>query len=322
MILHRLIYVLSLIVSFVFYMLYPPWISWYLFVLLLLLLPVDLIASLPGMLTKSLFISVPAVLEKDEDAVLKLITTHTKSYPIKCIKVKVYVTGDDFSAICRLKCPAGNNAQREVTIDTSRSGITVFSIKRISTISLLGLFSLRLGVRDKKAVLVLPPPLKPVNTVALQQGIHLRPKPGGGFSEEHDMREYRQGDPVKSIHWKVSAKYDSLIIREPLVPPPHSRLVHISQWKNAGECDLILGNLRWITDFMLKKQMPFYVKFGDNAVIAEITQNSDLIDFLHNIFNESSTKIVASDQVPSRFSWVFRIDAKDGESAAQTGEKV
>ena len=309
MILHRLIYVFLLVTSFIFYMLYPPWISWYLLVLLLLLLPFDLFASLPGMLTKKLMMSVPDVLEKNDEAVLKLITIHKKSYPVRCIRVKLLVTGDDFSTLCRLRCSAESDMQREVTIDTSRSGITLFTLKRISTISLLGLFSLPVSAGEKKSVLVLPPPLKPENTVALQHGTRLVPKPGGGFSEEHDMREYRQGDPIKSIHWKVSAKFDSLIIREPLVPPPHSRLVHITPWKNSSECDLILGNLRWITDFMLSRQMPFYVKYGEKSTIAEITQETDLVEFLHSIFNDTVSKQIISDQIPSRFSWVFRIDA-------------
>ena len=279
-------------------------------VLLLLLLPVDLVASLPGMLTKSLSISVPAVLEKNEDAVIKLVNIHTKSYPVKCLKVRLYVTGDDFSVICRVKCPAGKDMQREVTVDTTRSGMTVFTLKRISVVSLLGLFSLPVSVNVKKAVLVLPPPLKPGNTMALQQGTRLVPKPGGGFSEEHDLREYRLGDPVKSIHWKVSAKYDSLVIREPLVPPPHSRLVHVISWKNAAECDLILGKLRWVTDFMLERQMPFYIKYGDSATIAEITQHPDLIEFLHSLVDEAIKIKINAEQIPSRFSWIFRIDAK------------
>jgi len=208
---------------------------------------------------------------------------------------------------------------REVTIDTSQSGITAFTLKRISTVSLLGLFSLPVSAGIKKSVLVLPPPLKPKNTVALQPGTRLIPKPGGGFSEEHDLREYRHGDPVKSIHWKVSAKYDSLVIREPLVTPPHSRLIHIAPWKNAGECDLILGNLRWVTEFMLSRQMPFYIKYGDRAEIAEVTQASDLIKFLLDIFDESVNKKYVSDQIPSRFSWIFRIEA--GKKSQETATK-
>ena len=312
MITHRIIYALTLIALFIFYILYPPWISWYLIVIVLLMIPVDLIVSLPGMLTKGLVMSVPPVLEKDADAVFILTTTHTKSYPVRGIIAKLKVTGDDFSVTCRIRCPAGEDDKREITIDTSRSGVTVFNLKRFSTISLLGLFSLPARADIKRSVLILPPPLKPANTLALQRGSQLRPKPGGGFSEEHDMRTYRHGDPVRNIHWKISAKFDSLIIREPLEPPPHSRLIHIMPWKDVDGRDLILGRLRWVTNYMLKRQLPFYVKFSDDTTISEITQESDLVSFLQYVLNNMAKKVVKSDYVPTRFSWIFRVDSKGG----------
>jgi len=306
---NRILYILTLVASFFFYILYPPWISWYLFVLILLLIPFDLLASLPGMLSKSILLSIPSVLEQNTDAVLTLITVHTKSYPIGCIIVKMHVTGDDFYVLCRIRCAAEKDGRREVTIDTKRSGLTVFEIKRFWAISLLGLFSMPVNVKKRSVVLIIPQPVKPANTIDLQHGMLLRPKPGGGFSEEHDMRNYQPGDPVKSIHWKVSAKFDSLIIREPLAPPPHSRLIHIMKWDNALQRDLILGRLIWVSEYLLKWQMPFYVKFGEEATIAEVKDEKDLIDFLLRVLDKSINNKVALNTMPTRFSWVFCIDA-------------
>jgi len=319
MIIARLIYALSLVASFLFFILYPPWLSWYLLVLLLLLIPIDLFASLPGMMSRGMLLSVPSVLEKDEDAVLKLITLSKKPYPIRCIIARLHVTGDGFSVSCRLKCSAERDEQREVTIDTSHSGVTVFVLKRISTVSLLGLFSLPIKTERTGSVLILPPPVKPADTMALQHGTQLRPKPGGGFSEEHDMREYRQGDPVRSIHWKASAKFDSLIIREPLVPPPHSRLVHIMEWNGEAERDLLLGRLRWVSDYLLKWQMPFYARYGDDTTIAEISHETDLINFLCYVLGGIENKALKFGHMPSRFSWVFRIDGREGLDSGATG---
>jgi len=311
MIIARLIYALSLVASVLFFILYPPWLSWYLLTLLLLLIPIDLLVSLPGMLSRGMIVSTPLVLEKDEVAFIRLVTTSTKPFPVRCVITRLHVDGDGFSVSCRLRCPGGIHEHREVMIDTTQSGVTTFTLKRISTVSLLGLFSLPQRTRSKGSVLILPPPVKPSNTTALQHGTQLRPKPGGGFSEEHDMREYRQGDPVRSIHWKVSAKFDSLIIREPLVLPPHSRLVHIMKWNGEKERDLILGRLRWVTDYLLKWQMPFFVRFGENSTIAEIVHEADMINFLLYVLGGVENKALRLDQMPSRFSWVFRIDSKD-----------
>jgi len=290
-------------------MLYPPWISWYLFALVILMIPVDLLISLPGMMSKNLLIYAPAVLEKGDTAVLKLITFEKKPYPIRCILAKLHVTGDGFSVICNLRCPGINNGQRDVAIDTSHSGVTVFELKRVWAVSMLGLFSLPVKVNDRKAVLVLPPPEKPVNATALQSGMLLKPKPGGGFSEEHDMRTYQQGDPVRNIHWKASAKFDSLIIREPLVPPPYSRLVHIMPWNTTAECDLVLGRLRWVSDYLLKWEISFYVKYNDDMTVMEINRENDLVEFLCNVLAKNEGKSINKFHAPSRFSWVYRVDA-------------
>ena len=256
-----------------------------------------------------IIMSAPRVLEMGADGVLVLTLLRKKSYPVRCIIVKMHVTGDDFSTKCRIRCGTEEEGRREVTIDTSRTGVTVIEIKRYWAVSLIGLFSLPVTAGSRISVLVLPPPVKPVNTLALQHGIYLRPKPGGGYSEEHDMREYRPGDPVRSIHWKLSAKFDSTIIREPLEPPPHSRLVHFMQWAGATERDMILGQLRWTSDYLLKWQMPFYVKFGEDETYAEIRQADDLIGFLLEVQDKKSEKSVKYVLLPTRFSWIFRIEA-------------
>ncbi|MCL2628994.1 MAG: DUF58 domain-containing protein [Oscillospiraceae bacterium] len=313
MIFYRFIYIVALVASFFFFIFYPPWLSWYLFVLIALLLPLDFFLSLPGMLTKSIYMSVPPVLEVNDNAHLTLTTLSNKPFPVRCIVVKLQISGDGFSVGRKYICGAGRGSVKTVSIDTSHSGVTVFSLKRISVVSLLGLFSVPVkNLYSRQLSLVLPPAAKPANTMALQKGTHLRPKPGGGFSEEHDMREYRHGDPVRSIHWKISAKHDSLYIREPLELPPHSRLVHIMPWKNSNECDLILGNLRWVAEHLLKWNMPFYLRFGDVPAIAEITHESDIVDFLFNVLGGTAEVVKKPDGLPTRFSWVFRVDAGGG----------
>jgi len=273
------------------------------------MVPMDLFVSLPGMLTKSMALSVPPVLEKNEDASLVLTTIHKKHYPVRSLMTALRIKGDDFSDKCKLICSGEDGGQREVKIDTSNSGMTTFYLKRVYTVSLLGLFTLPVNIEDRKSVIILPPSVKPANTLALQTGTHLRPKPGGGFSEEHDMRMYRKGDPIRSIHWKISAKFDSLVIREPLVPPPHGRLLLITPWRGAAERDIILGRMRWVAEYLLKWQMPFYIRISGESVVSEITQASDIIDFLHTALDKNADKKNKAGFIPSRYSWIFRVDA-------------
>ena len=306
----RVTYIITLVSSMLFFVLYPYWFSWYLFIVILLLFPFDLLISLPGMLSKRIMFNVPRVLEQGERAALILTTVRWKhNFPARCIKIWLQTIVDGSLLLRRHICSAVEGGRYEIEVDTSRSGITVYSLKRMWTVSILGLFSLPSPIRIKASVLVLPPPMKPPRTIALPRGIIFRPKAGGGMAEDHDLRAYRPGDPIRSIHWKVSAKMNSLVIREPLVPPPHSRLLHIVKWDNPKQRRIILSRLRWISDYLLKWELPFYVRLGDTGNIFEVTRAADLIDYLYYELCDGIAALKAFVSEPMRFTWVFRVDA-------------
>ena len=317
---YRVTYVIALAGSLAFHALYPFWFSWYLFILVLLLVPFDLFFSMPGMFTKRVSPNSPNILEQGADGTLVITTYQEKPYPSGRIKASLLVTGDDFAVRRRIICSPENGSKYEIDIDTSHSGVTVFGIKRIHTTSLIGLFSISSAVNRSVTTLILPAPVKPPHIVSLPRGVILRPKPGGGFSEDNELRPYRKGDPIKIIHWKLSAKHDSLIIREPLMPPSHSRLVHVMKWSGARERDLILGRLRWISDYLLKWDLPYCVKLGDDGLVAEITCAGDFMEYLCGMLDNAAHSLPVPVSLPVRFSWVFRVDAKEEVGAREEAD--
>ena len=312
--LHRIIYVLTLTVSVLFYALYPHWFSWYLTILIILLIPFDFLFSLPGMITKRISLAAPNVLEQGAEGGLSVVTYQNKHFPAGWMKTNVLVDTDDYDLQKRITCAPENGSRYEIAIDTSHSGVILYSVKRIRTTSLLGLFSISIAVDLGAKALVLPAPVRPPRIISLPRGVIVYPKPGGGFSEDNDLRPYRWGDPVKIIHWKLSAKHDSLIIREPLYPPSLSRLVHVMRWNGAQERDTILGRLRWISEYLLKWDLSFCVKLGDDGPVAEITSNDDFLHYLYRVLDSSAPESRENITMPARFSWVFRVDAK-GDNA-------
>jgi len=304
-----IVYLFVLFCSAMYFVLYHYWFSWYLLVLTMLLLPFDLLISLPGMLTQGISFRVPNVLEQGSKEVFVVMTFLGKPFPSGCIKGRLRMTVDGESLVWRFRCPGTPGSQYDAEIDTSRSGLTIVELKRFWITSLLGLFSIPRAANCRAGVLILPAPIKPQNGLLLPRAILLRPKPGGGYSEDHDLRPYRQGEPLKNIHWKLSAKHDSLIIREPLVLSPHSRLVYITQWNGAHERDLILGRLLWISDFLLERDLRYFVKLGEKGPVAEIAKTEDLTDYLCLVLSGALSRLPNPDSLPTRFTWVFRADA-------------
>ena len=309
---HRILYQIALLTSLVFYVLYPLWFSGYLLVLLLLLMPFDLLVSLPGMLTKRVMLAAPKMLEQNGGGALWVVMTQGTWFPAGCVKMRLSETSDEGVVIHSLRCASELGSRYELAINTSRSGFTAFAFDRYWVTSLIGLFSIPVNASGRAGLLVMPAPQKPPRTLHLPRVPALRPVQSGMFSEEHDLRPFRKGDPIKSVHWKLSAKHDSLVVREPLLPIQHSRLIHISPWgSEAFERDLVLGRLRWVSNYLLKRGLHYYVRFEDSGPAAEITVFSDLIDYLSHMLDDECHEPPSSGAPPEKFSWIFQIDGAD-----------
>lgn len=57
-------------------------------------------------------------------------------------------------------------------------------------------------------------------------------RPGQDLTETYQLREYVPGDSPRQIHWKLSGKFDRLIVRDPGLPIARNVLVF---WERTGE---------------------------------------------------------------------------------------
>lgn len=57
-------------------------------------------------------------------------------------------------------------------------------------------------------------------------------RPGSDLTETFQIREYVPGDSPRQIHWKLSGKFDKLIVRDPALPITRNVLVY---WERTGE---------------------------------------------------------------------------------------
>ena len=57
-------------------------------------------------------------------------------------------------------------------------------------------------------------------------------KPGPDLTETFQIREYVPGDSPRQVHWKLTSKFDRLIVRDPGLPVTRNVLVF---WERTGE---------------------------------------------------------------------------------------
>ena len=113
---------------------------------------------------------------------------------------------------------------------------------------------------DTVSCTVFPPAVSPQPGFNLDEALDtepvLKPKLGGGMAEDYDLREYRPGDMLNSIHWKLSSKTDKLIIREGLIPE-NSNIFLVLQ--NDTEIAVSLGILRWLSVELCRRELPHFI---------------------------------------------------------------
>lgn len=102
-------------------------------------------------------------------------------------------------------------------------------------------------------------------------GRPLRPRPGGGPGEDFELRDYRPGDPVKAIHWKLSAKRPGQepVLRETLEPVEERLGVLYDHAGPPQALDDVLDQLEGMAQALLERERSFtlhWVHPGTGAV--------------------------------------------------------
>jgi uncharacterized protein (DUF58 family) len=116
---------------------------------------------------------------------------------------------------------AGRPLEMEYRIHCPAAGVARFEGLRVQTADWQGFFYRVTFVHAPVVLRVLPVlagregqmPSRKRHNLLLPPGIHRLHRPGSG-SELLDLRDYRPGDPPKTIAWKVTARRDKLITKE------------------------------------------------------------------------------------------------------------
>lgn len=99
------------------------------------------------------------------------------------------------------------------------------SITKMRVHSLFGLVSMKRKCKDSCSVLIMPEVY--AARVQVSQGtrnfigeadVYDEFRPGHDSGETFEIREYREKDKLQSIHWKLSAKNDELMVKENSMP--------------------------------------------------------------------------------------------------------
>lgn len=269
----RLGYAAALAGALLFYLCYRRYLSWYLLVLALALPLFSLALSLPAMLSLRVWLSPSREqVPRGEEAQLLLEAAVPLKLPVARLRLKLAVvnqlTGAKLSG--RHAFPVREvGASLSRTLPTDHCGQLVCQASGLWVCDLLGLFSLPLAAPVSRPVLIMPRVLPREEILSLlPQGLFsqppsYRPKPGGGPSEDYEVRPYRPGDPMRAVHWKLTSKLDELVVREPLEPLREEILVLFDRSGTPEELDLSFDRLYSVCLALLERGLEHQVFWRD-----------------------------------------------------------
>lgn len=302
-----MLYLAALEGCLVFFVAYREWFSWLVLVAVLCLPWFSLLLSLPAMLSVKIRLQCPDRLQAGASVRPALsIRCFLPAPPVRCrLSVRQCITGD------REKYKPGQ------AVPTDHCGVLEIGLKRIWVYDYLGLLRLPRRVKTLHRLTVLPQPVEIPKPPSLERYIAgaWRPKYGGGFAENHDLRLYRPGDDLRQIHWKLAAKTGKLIFREPIEPVRGKVLLNVTLFGGPDTVDTKMGKLLWMSRYLLENGLRHEIRCltGRGTEVFPVEDESTLMQALCGLLGAPKaacdTVMEAADA-----AWQYRIGGGEDEA--------
>lgn len=257
-------YLTALVAGVVFFWAYREWTSWIVLLVILALPLLSLLLSLRAMKRMHLHIRCPERLTMGQSGEVSLLGDCDLPHPALRGRIKAtnYMTGEVLTLRSGEEIPAKHCAAWH------------FQVEKGKVYDYLGLFAHNLRQNEPALTYVQPrenPMLAPPD-LTRYLATAFKPKPGGGYAENHELRLYRPGDNLHQIHWKLTAKTGKLILREPMEPIKGKAVVSLELSGSPDGVDRKLGRLLWVCRYLVEHEVfhEIHCLTGDGVKTYEI----------------------------------------------------
>ena len=282
------LYSISLIAAFIFFLFYKMWLSWYILIALLTIPVFALIVTIAASLTVKFSIVNPAVTVKGKPAFIKLSIEGIAS-AFSFYKVKMITTDHMAGTQEKKVIVICDNGVTKIPLETDHCGAYSYKLSKLKVYDLLGFFHFDQNINKDIELLVKPSPEMPGYMPDMYgfkaKNLRKSSKPN---SEIYDIRDYQLGDPVKTIHWKMSAKKDKYLVKEPLEEYGGYSRVILKMTDDRDELDLHLGQILFTSKFFIDHEVAHIIRVippDSREVAFSIESNIDLERALHTILH-------------------------------------
>lgn len=273
-----------------FFLCFNGYLSFYVFITVLLFPIVSFLMSLPGILSIHMELTAGAVsVRKGQEAPLR-VQIHSR-FPLPSGRAQVLLTvcntltGETqeeqlFFTSCRGTQAVGHK------VSSPTCGKVVCQLSKGLAWDYLGLIPLPLRLPKPVSVLFYPAPLPVYLTaeaVSMPDGegdSYSKTKAGDDPSELFGLRDYREGDKQSRIHWKLSQKTGQTLVKELGLPVADHIFFLIEPNGSGQEDDALLDVFATLSGFLAERGAAHRAGFedglGQNLCLMEVTGPEDI----------------------------------------------
>lgn len=297
MIKNILLYIALLCIAFIFNVFYYAWFSWFLLVLILCIPLISLAVSLPFMIKSAIsgiIVFANDSINVNEDFYIGIAGKNSPIAFCPQLRIKLNVQNKFANTSSKIKLCYGGSLNKpfykKLNKHAKHCGVIEANAKYGKIYDLMGIFFIPVKINCNIECVVYPVAKKPdilpdCNKIAV---MGYKPKSGGGFSDYYELRQYQSGDCLKNIHWKLSSKYDSLIVREPSVPIYKQFAVKLELTEDCNDNDSIVARFMYTCRYINKNGSVCYTYTARNTEITAIESDAQLKEYIRALYKNES----------------------------------
>lgn len=241
----------------------------------------------------------PDSMLKNRQSTLKLAAENRAPIPFLRVRAEIraenLLTSETAAQSVNCVLPAKGRSDAELSFCAAHCGVIHLQLKKLFVYDFFGLVPLPVPCTQEKRLLILPDTFEPKLRLPLHSGqteesdIYSQEKPGTDYAEVFQVREYREGDSPKQIHWKLTTKYDELMVRDPGLPLERSVLLFWergSTEETPGQTDAMVESLVSVARALLQQGVRCTLVWNSGAGVPEhytLRQEEELYAFLDKL---------------------------------------
>lgn len=330
---NKIIYILLTIYAAVLSVLYLQVQALYVFIILLLL-PLFFILQV-SILKRKIYITLTSeakmVVAGTDNIPISLMIGNASLFPVACVKVKIVY--ENAFAQARSKqvftVSVGARSKKIVNfkIKSSHVGLIKIQVTKVKVYDFIRLFS-RTSKQKAEVIVPVMPEIYGIRSDIMikdpdfiESDVFSKNKPGDDPSEVFDIREYKEGDRVHRIHWKLSSKKDMVMVKDYSLPIANSATILINTSLPKGlldkltYLDALTETISAVSYHLLihgyHHNIAWYEQKQDNYVSTSLGDLDDLYymmsNFIRVIPTEENNDILDAHQIYSKEKKVSKI---------------